>query len=92
MVGIRNPSVLLSLETQSVITAVIKRSCWGHCSILIIYLTVYKAGPFCVVVVGIKMLPYCLFKDTIKMAANKRLFWVTILSLSSSSLWSASSC
>jgi hypothetical protein len=71
---------------------IIKRSCGGHCSFLIIYLTVNKAGPCCVVVVGITMLLYCLFKDTIKMAANKRLFWVAILSLSSSSLWSAGSC
>ncbi len=51
-----------------------------HYSILHILLSVYGVGNWCAVVLSIQMLPYCLFKDTVLIAANKRLFWVTILS------------
>jgi hypothetical protein len=49
-------------------------------SILHILLSIYGVGNCCVVVLSIQMLPYCLFKDTMKMAVKMRLFWVTILS------------
>jgi hypothetical protein len=51
-----------------------QRSCWGHCFILIFEITVNKAGPCCGVVVGIKIIPYCLSKDTRKMAADRDCF------------------
>jgi hypothetical protein len=63
-----------------------------HFSILHIILSVYGVGNCCAVVLSIQMLPYCLFKDTMKMAVKMRLFWITILSLASSFLWSTGSC
>ncbi len=61
-----------------------------HFSILHILLSVYGAGNCCVVVLSIQMLPYCLFKDTMKMAVNRRLFLgqYSIFSF----LWSTCSC
>jgi hypothetical protein len=41
---------------------------------LFIYLTVNTAGLRCAVLLGIKMLLYCLLKDTITADADKRLF------------------